>query len=605
MQPRKRTTWRKLDNAALLFSAASSEKDPRVFRFYCELKSEIIPTKLQEALDRTVEIYPVFLSVMRKGLFWHYLEHSDLWPEVMEEYKAPCGPIYVRDKKNLLFEVTYYKKRINFEVFHALTDGTGATEFMRELVKQYLLVCYAADGLPDLALGKTNVTVQDHENDSFSKYYTKERGERRRKPRAYQLRKTARVYGNLQVYESTVSVTALLATSRELGVSMSVLLTAVYIWAIRQEMSRLQEKKPVILMVPVNLRRFFTSDSMLNFFAWIEPGYLFDDDEVTFKEVLEQIKQQFKDKLTKEKMTAHINELIALEKHPVLKFFPLDIKNWGISTGARRAERNVTAIFSNMSVVSMPEEYMSYIARFGVYTSTPKMELCMCSFQDTITFGFTSRFDTTNIQRNFYQTLADLGVGSEAVEPVYPESDTPKLTRIAMFKVFSFLCIAAAVISVSVNILFMPARLWSVIAVGGIASLWMTLMVGYYKRHNLLKDAMWQLVWITGVCMLWDFFTGWFGWSVDFVFPAAGMAVMISMLVIAKLQSHTAKEYMIYLLMGAVYSCVIPTIMLLVGAVKFIYLSVLCSLIGFLMVIALMIFRWKEFKEELQKNFRV
>ena len=34
--------------------------------------------------------------------------------------------------------MTYYKKRINFEVFHALTDGTGATEFLRELVKNYL-----------------------------------------------------------------------------------------------------------------------------------------------------------------------------------------------------------------------------------------------------------------------------------------------------------------------------------------------------------------------------------------------------------------------------------------------------------------------------------
>ena len=41
-------------------------------------------------------------------------------------------------KKTLLFKVTYYKKRINFEVFHVLTDGTGATEFLKELVKNYL-----------------------------------------------------------------------------------------------------------------------------------------------------------------------------------------------------------------------------------------------------------------------------------------------------------------------------------------------------------------------------------------------------------------------------------------------------------------------------------
>ena len=37
----KRAYWRSLDNAAKLFSAASSPKDTRVFRFYCELKEEV------------------------------------------------------------------------------------------------------------------------------------------------------------------------------------------------------------------------------------------------------------------------------------------------------------------------------------------------------------------------------------------------------------------------------------------------------------------------------------------------------------------------------------------------------------------------------------
>ena len=48
-----------------------------------EVKEEI----LQEALNQTIQKYPVFLSVMRKGLFWHYLEKSELRPVVREEYK--------------------------------------------------------------------------------------------------------------------------------------------------------------------------------------------------------------------------------------------------------------------------------------------------------------------------------------------------------------------------------------------------------------------------------------------------------------------------------------------------------------------------------------
>ena len=148
MFEQKRAYWRSLDNAAKLFSAASSPKDTRVFRFYCELKEEVKEEILQEALNQTIQKYPVFLSVMRKGLFWHYLEKSELRPVVREEYKEPCSSLYVRDKKTLLFEVTYYEKRINFEVFHALTDGTGAMHFLQELVQNYLILAHPQAGLP-------------------------------------------------------------------------------------------------------------------------------------------------------------------------------------------------------------------------------------------------------------------------------------------------------------------------------------------------------------------------------------------------------------------------------------------------------------------------
>ncbi len=169
----KRAYWRKLDNAAKMYSATSNEKITRVFRFYCVLKETISGVVLQEALNQTLETYPVFLSVMRKGVFWHYLEKSSLRPIVREEDKDPCSSLYIHDKKALLFEVTYYGKRINFEVFHALTDGTGATEFLRELVKNYLYLSHKNEGLENVSLIDENITIQDQECDGFSKYYTK------------------------------------------------------------------------------------------------------------------------------------------------------------------------------------------------------------------------------------------------------------------------------------------------------------------------------------------------------------------------------------------------------------------------------------------------
>lgn len=44
--------WRRLDNAAKLFPAASSKRDTRVFRFYCELKEDIQQEILQKAVEQ-------------------------------------------------------------------------------------------------------------------------------------------------------------------------------------------------------------------------------------------------------------------------------------------------------------------------------------------------------------------------------------------------------------------------------------------------------------------------------------------------------------------------------------------------------------------------
>ena len=569
MFEQKRAYWRSLDNAAKLFSAASSPKDTRVFRFYCELKEEVKEEILQEALNQTIQKYPVFLSVMRKGLFWHYLEKSELRPVVREEYKEPCSSLYVRDKKTLLFEVTYYKKRINFEVFHALTDGTGATEFLRELVKNYLYLIHEED-LEPVELSNQYLTVKDQEDDSFSRYYDPDFPRKKKKKiRAVQIKKGGKGYEELQINEASMSVKELLGIAREKKVSMSVLLTAAFICAIHEEMSRMQEKKPVILMVPVNLRKIFPSDSMLNFFGYIEPGYQFGGGKDSFEDVLEAVKLYFQENLSKEHMAGRMNELIAIEKHKILKWAPLELKNRCIRAGAKMAEQEVTAVLSNMSVVKMPEDYAQYIEKFGVYTSTNRTELCICSFQDTLSLGFTSRYDSTNIQRNFYRILKELGASVKVAEPDFPEDARPNYEGKKVLQIFTFCCIAAIVISMMTDIIISPGVHWSVFVAAGCATMWLTMAVGYVKRFNLLKNAAWQLLIMSGICVLWDLGTGWRGWSVNIGIPDICLLIQVVMLIISRIRSLSPREYMIYYVMAAVYSMILPLILLVTGVIHY------------------------------------
>ena len=605
MFEQKRAYWRSLDNAAKLFSAASSLKDTRVFRFYCELKEEVKEEILQEALNQTIQKYPVFLSVMRKGLFWHYLEKSELRPVVREEYKEPCSSLYVRDKKTLLFEVTYYKKRINFEVFHALTDGTGATEFLRELVKNYLYLIHEED-LEPVELSNQYLTVKDQEDDSFSRYYDPDFPRKKKKKiRAVQIKKGGKGYEELQINEASMSVKELLGIAREKKVSMSVLLTAAFICAIHEEMSRMQEKKPVILMVPVNLRKIFPSDSMLNFFGYIEPGYQFGGGKDSFEDVLEAVKLYFQENLSKEHMAGRMNELIAIEKHKILKWAPLELKNRCIRAGAKMAEQEVTAVLSNMSVVKMPEDYAQYIEKFGVYTSTNRTELCICSFQDTLSLGFTSRYDSTNIQRNFYRILKELGASVKVAEPDFPEDARPNYEGKKVLQIFTFCCIVAIVISMMTDIIISPGVHWSVFVAAGCATMWLTMAVGYVKRFNLLKNAAWQLLIMSGICVLWDLGTGWRGWSVNIGIPDICLLIQVVMLIISRIRSLSPREYMIYYVMAAVYSMILPLILLVTGVIHYRTPSVICIGCSFLLLIGLILFKRKEFKEEMHKKFHV
>lgn len=602
MTEMKGARWRRLDNAAKIFPSTSGRRDTRVFRFYCELKENIDGEALQTALDRTLEKYPVYRSVMRKGFFWYYLENSDLEAAVSAEKDPPCMNLYIRDRKNLLFQVSYYRKRINFEVYHALTDGTGALQFLKELVKDYLVICHGAEGLPDIAITDADVTIHDLENDSFSKYYKKpEKGSgslvKKRKP--CRITGVKAGYGNLNVTEGVVSSRALRVKAKEYGVSVTVFLSSVLLCAIHKEMCRGQ--RDIVLMVPVNLRKFFPSESMLNFFGWIEPGYQFPEGDYEFEDIIKSVDAYFKQELTQERLGSHMSMYMKLEQHPVIRFVPLELKNPALLLANQFAEKDVTAILSNVGVVDMPEAYRPYIQRFGVFISTPKLQLSMCSFDDDVTFSFASAFQSKNIERNFFRMLREFGVPVEMVTGQFPEQTEKEKSGRKFFQWFSFTCIAAAVVAVVINMVFTPSRDWFPVVLGITLSMWVALSIGFLKRHNLLKNGVWQIAIFSTGCVLWDYFTGWRGWSLDYAFPAICLTGMVSFGIITRVQKLKAQDYMIYYMLVSIIG-MIPALLFVLGIVEVRYLSIICGGVSFLLLAALIIFRGRELAAELHKK---
>ena len=110
---------------------------------------------------------------------------------------------------------------------------------------------------------------------------------------------------------------------------------------------------------------------------------------------------------------------------------------------------------------------------------------------------------------------------------------------------------------------------------------------------------------VTIGCVIWDKVIGWRGWSVDFALPSACILIQLSMLIISWIYSHSPREYMIYYVMASVYSILVPFFLLIAGVVKYQVPSVLCVGCSFLFLLGLILFRKKEFHEEMYKKFHV
>ena len=114
--------WRRLDNSAKIFPMSTGEKYSTVFRLSVVLKENIKPEILKKAVVETLEKYQSFKVRMKPGLFWYYLEQNNKVPVVEEEKDYPCKYINPRKNKGYLFKVTYFKTKINIDIFHSLTD---------------------------------------------------------------------------------------------------------------------------------------------------------------------------------------------------------------------------------------------------------------------------------------------------------------------------------------------------------------------------------------------------------------------------------------------------------------------------------------------------
>lgn len=450
-----RRAWVRLDNASNIFLAARSDVDTKVFRLVAELDEDVDPGILQRALDATFDHYPLYHAVLRRGLFWHYLQDSELRPVVAEDLAAPCAPIHTPDRRELLFRVRHRGPRIVLEVFHVLSDGGGAMQFLTDLVGEYCRARHTAGrGTPTWATGGIPLVTpgpdpapgmpsRDHSRslvaDGFTRYFRRrahgrtgsagepmapERSARRpgrrragiASARRWALRHVHRPTGTrtpdhrTRLVEVTMPAAEALALARAEQVSLTMYLTAVFVESVRRAAGGLGPGRTVAVSVPVDLRQFFPSTSPRNFFATARVEHTYGRGDDGIGSIAQGLEAQLRAQITPEALERRVRALVRLQQSPLLRIVPRPLKDLGLRWANRINNRGLTVAISNLGRVTLPEPAESHVRRMYLQVSAARPQFCSMSHDGLLTVSFTSPFLETDHVREFVRDFTSRGV---------------------------------------------------------------------------------------------------------------------------------------------------------------------------------------------------
>ncbi|ERI98149.1 DUF6320 domain-containing protein [bacterium 210820-DFI.6.52] len=192
----------------------------------------------------------------------------------------------------------------------------------------------------------------------------------------------------------------------------------------------------------------------------------------------------------------------------------------------------------------------------------------------------------------------------EPYEEVFPVIPTVYNRFQFFFKLLIFASAVLGIVSVVINLLLPQSGVWSLFVLGGIGCLWVFLFIAVRKRNNIPKNILWQVAVAILFCLLWDLFTGWHGWSVDYVVPSICVAAMAALAVTAKVFRLVVGDFLFYLLISVLFG-ILPVISILLGWVQVLYPSLICVGCSLVSLAAVLIFQGENMKREWRRRMHL
>lgn len=414
----KKLRWLRLDNAAKIYPAARRQNWSNVFRVSVTLSEKVDTAVLQSALDVTARRFPSLAARLRKGVFWYYLQELDHAPAISEEWSYPLAQMSAEEVRRCAFRVIAYENRIAVELFHSLTDGNGALVFLKTLTAEYLQQKYgvyipAEDGV----LGRLEEPTEEELEDSFQKYAGNAPASRKGND-AWRFWGTPEKNGRVNLTCFRIPVDQALKLSHQYGVTLTVFMSAVIMQALqqlqKQKVPDVRRRKPIKVLIPINLRRLFPSRSLRNFVLYTTPELMTSLGEYSFREICQVVHHWMALENTPKQMSKLIETNVSTERILIVRLMPLFIKNIVMkavfdSVGERKSCLSI----SNLGAVKIPDAMKPYVERMdfilGVQATAP-YNCGILSYDGTMYVNFIRSIREPELENAVRRVLEELGM---------------------------------------------------------------------------------------------------------------------------------------------------------------------------------------------------
>ena len=164
--------------------------------------------------------------------------------------------------------------------------------------------------------------------------------------------------------------------------------------------------------------------------------------------------------------------------------------------------------------------------------------------------------------------------------------------------------VAAAAVCIAVNLILPSGSRWFLFVICGIISFWISLVLVLKKKRNVPKTILWQVGVLSLLAYFWDLFTGFRGWSLNYVLPILCTSAMVAMAVIAKVRKLDIQNYILYLVIDCVFG-ILSFTLLVIGRTTKVIPSAICFASTIIFLAALLIFQGKALFAEIQRRFHL